>query len=116
VPIGLPIAIRWDDVAVLVDLLLQYALVTGSLAKQCFQFSTHNAFGSHAHLLRIGRTMYDSLSCLLHDLLFAALSAYSLEVLEIASIDGCDIFSAEDTNLELLRRRITRREACASAL
>jgi hypothetical protein len=60
--------------------------------------------------------MHDSLPRFLHHLLFAALSANPLEMLKVASVYRRDVFAAENANLKLLGRRITRRETSAGAL
>ena len=78
--------------------------------------STYHTLSGHAHLLWVGCTVHNRLACLLHDLLFPALSADPFEMLEIASVYRCDVLSTEHTDLELLRGRIAWRKTGTSAL
>jgi hypothetical protein len=78
--------------------------------------STYHTLSGHAHLLWVGCTMYNRLPRLLHDLLFSALSADPFEMLKIASIDRCNVFSTEHTNFELLCGWVTWRKTGTGAL
>jgi hypothetical protein len=60
--------------------------------------------------------MYNRLPRLLHDLLFPTLSADPFEVLEIASVDRCNVLPTEHANFELLGGGITWRKTRAGAL
>jgi hypothetical protein len=60
--------------------------------------------------------MHNRLPCLLHDFLFLTLPTDPFQMLEIASIDRCDVFATEYTNLKFLGCRIAWGKGSAGTL